>query len=82
LAFLGKPLDPGAGMTHDSIQLDRSSITEYEVTTWEETHGEKWKKATDEIARLEGNLVFDEVYKCLESYVKSNFAELRKRMAS
>lgn len=71
-----------AGMTYESIQLDRSiqlekhdGVTGF-TTSWDETHGGKWKIAQDELIAIDADFDEMEMHVKLEEYVDGNFKEI------
>ena len=69
-----------SGMTYDAIQEDRSSLSEFTVTSFSALHGDKWDDATDRIRLIHDTVDFDEFWLKLNAYVARNEAELRSRM--
>lgn len=57
-----------AGMTYEAIQADRTSLHEFEVTSFEKTHGEKWDQASEEIQNVESDLDYDQIRDALLPY--------------
>lgn len=57
-----------AGMTYEAIQADRASLHEFQVTSFEKTHGDKWERASEEIQNVESNLDYDQIRDALLPY--------------
>ncbi len=58
-----------AGMTHDSIQIDRAPLKEYAVSSFSEIHGKKWDDACDKIFETEESINYDTLYEKMEIYL-------------
>lgn len=71
-----------AKMTHEAIQEDRSSLTEYQILSWNEAHGNKWEEAENKINRLDETFDFDELYQCLEAFVAKHNHFLKEKIGS
>ncbi len=60
------------GMTHESIQKDRSSLSQYAITSFTQLHGKKWKAACTEIETIRKELdmrrLFDRAEQFLEQH--------------
>ncbi|MDO8330511.1 MAG: DUF4375 domain-containing protein [Fluviicoccus sp.] len=50
-----------AGMTHDTIQQDRSGLSEYEITSFAKLHGEIWDYASAQIDKLESAIDYTDI---------------------
>jgi hypothetical protein len=66
-----------AGMTHESIQLERAELAPYSVASFADVHGDKWAAASDAIAREEEQIVFAEIWEAMERFVAKHHKALR-----
>ena len=69
-----------SGMTYDAIQEDRSSLSEFTVTSFHALHGDKWDDAAEMIGSIHDTIDFDDFWIQLSDYVDRNEAELRSQM--
>jgi len=58
-----------AGMTRDAIQSERANLAPYAVSSWQQTHGEKWDAASDKIWELHKQMPYAAVTEQLELFV-------------
>jgi hypothetical protein len=70
-----------AGMTHSAIQEDRASLTEFSVTSFDDTHGSKWDDAIARIQALHDDLDFTDFYDRLTSFVGANRQSIKPMLA-
>ena len=66
-----------AGMTYEAIQEERAKLDLYAVSSFEETHGDKWSKAADEIEKAADRINWDRVLTAVEKYVGQHSATFR-----
>lgn len=69
-----------AGVTHEAIQRDRSRFSAFTVTTFNQTHGDKWRDISRTISKLGDDLDFGPVYERLEVYVAEHFDVLQSHL--
>ncbi len=73
-----------AGMTHEAIQADRAEIAsgeEFVVTSFTETHGDKWDTASDRIVSLEETIDLAKVEDNAARFVENHRAVFEKALA-
>tara|TARA_R110002049_G_scaffold133887_3_gene293275 strand:+ start:1148 stop:1651 length:504 start_codon:yes stop_codon:yes gene_type:complete len=70
-----------AGMTHSAIQEDRASLTEFSVTSFDDTHGSKWDDVTARIQALHDDVDFADLYDRLTSFVGANRHSIEPMLA-
>lgn len=58
-----------AGMTHDAIRRDRSSLSEYAITSFAELHGDKWDNASEEIGKVDSEIDYSDIINHAERFV-------------
>jgi hypothetical protein len=58
-----------AGMTRDAICADRTNLAPYAVTSWRQTHGDKWEAASDKIWKCHKQIPYPAVLEQLELFV-------------
>ena len=75
---LGRILDlaSSAGMTHESIQSDRSGLEPYAVTSFSQLHGEKWDDVADKIGTIAERIDFGFVLEQTERFVAERGASI------
>jgi len=66
-----------AGMTYNSIQQDRSGLSEYLITSFAQLHGEKWEEANSEIDKLESEIDYADLMDHAERFVAAHQNEFR-----
>jgi len=66
-----------AGMTHDEIQSERAGTKEFEVTTFEELHGDKWELACDAIEDIDAEIDYAEIMSRTEDFVGKHAPRFR-----
>jgi len=71
-----------AGVTHDAIQPDGSGLAEFAVTSFTETHGDKWERAIEKLEELEDEMDFDPMYAALENFVAQHVSVLERLVES
>ena len=69
------------GLTYDAIQLDRSGLEPFAVTTFDDTHGSKWQLASQVIARVERDLDFGPLFGALARFVEQHRPVLEPLLA-
>jgi len=75
---LGRVLDIAdrAGMTHGQIQEDRSHLELHAVTTFRDTHGDRWEQACEAIYREEEQMDYQALQNALQAYVGKHIQHL------
>ena len=66
-----------AAMTYDTIQQDRSGLSEYVITSFAQLHGEKWEGANSEIGKLESEIDYVDIMVHAERFVITHQNEFR-----
>lgn len=66
-----------SGMTYDTIQEDRSSLSEFTVTSFHALHGDKWDDAAERIRLTHDTIDFDDFWTKLSAYVAEHEEQLR-----
>ena len=62
-----------AGVTHDAIQKDRSSLKEFAITTFAKLHGDKWDDAAARIEELAEEIYeSDQVWESMDRFAIEN----------
>lgn len=69
-----------AGMTHDTIQADRSGLEEFSITSFQKLHGDKWDAASAEIQELEEQIDYSDMFEWAEEYAGNHSAELHQAL--
>ena len=79
---LGRILDvaSNAGMTHESIQAERSGLGPYALTSFSEMHGGKWDLALDEVDRLCNTIDFEHVLREVAIFVAEHRATFERAL--
>lgn len=63
-----------AGMSHSAIQADRSHLALYEISSFSETHGDKWDAALRVIEELHQKVDYQRVRECAARFVSEHEA--------
>jgi hypothetical protein len=58
-----------AGITHEAIQADRSSVELYSVTTFPRLHGSKWHDAVADIESIHNRMDMQNVFDKIEQFI-------------
>jgi hypothetical protein len=61
-----------AGMTHEAIQADRAALREFDVTSFNAVHGDKWATALATIERLSDALDFPKILERAETFTREH----------
>ncbi|MCE2815531.1 MAG: DUF4375 domain-containing protein [Planctomycetaceae bacterium] len=69
-----------SGMTYDAIQKDRSSLSEFTVTSFHALHGDQWDDAAEMIRSIHDTIDFDDFWIKLNAYVERHEEELRSHI--
>jgi len=69
-----------SGMTYDAIQEERSSLSEFTVTSFHALHGDKWDDAAEMIGSIHDTIDFDDFWVKLNAYVERHEEELRSHI--
>jgi hypothetical protein len=71
-----------AGMTFDAIQRDRRGQQQFAVSSFAETHGDKWDAATEAIYQIEDSFDSNELVARAEQYVGEHLPAFEAALAS
>ena len=72
----------GAGMTFDAIQRDRRGQQQFAVSSFAETHGDKWDAATEAIYQIEESFDSDALIARAEQYVGEHLSVFEAALAN
>lgn len=74
-SLLQKILDiaAAAGMTHEAIQKERSGVVGYAVTSFTQTHGDKWNDATSLIFDLYSEVDYSDMLDQAMKFMEKRF---------
>jgi len=71
-----------AGMTFDAIQRDRKGQQAFAVSSFTQTHGDKWDAATEAIYQVEEQFDSDTLIERAEEYVGEHLAVFEAALSS
>jgi hypothetical protein len=66
-----------AGMTHDAIEQDRSSLSEFAITSFAKLHVEKWDDASEGIQMLDSAIDYTDIMEQAERFVATHQNQFR-----